>query len=130
MSVMLYVHGLDEMVTLGSGLEPIKDDLRDECAEFTAGGSNAMCRRAISRWEQLSGNDKCRRVRAKVLEEVGHAVENDEDLPRCCRLDQFTVSEAWSIDQNNIRMLTDYCNEKRDIPMTRKIIVSMQKPKS
>ena len=98
MSVMMYVHSLDEMVTLGSGFEPIKDDLRDECAKFTARCSYAMCRRAISRWEQLSGNDECRSVRTKVLEEVGHTVEKDEDLPRCCRLDQCTVSEAWSIE--------------------------------
>lgn len=54
--------------------EPGKSDLGDDSAELAARCANAVCGRPVSSREDFTGDDECRCVGSKVLEEVRHTV--------------------------------------------------------
>jgi hypothetical protein len=54
-----------------------------------------VCGRTVAGGEGLSGHNEGRRVRTKVLEEVGKAVEENESICASCRGSKLVISEAF-----------------------------------
>ena len=71
---------LDESVGSTNVLEASETDLGNDSSELTGGSRNAMGGGTVTSGEGLSRNDEGGGVGAKVLEEVGQAVEEDEGL--------------------------------------------------
>lgn len=85
---------LHEVVLAADVLQAREADLRDDRAELARRGGDAVRGRAVPRGERLAGDDKRRRVRAEVLEEVRDAVEEDEDLCPGGRCHELRVGET------------------------------------
>lgn len=74
-------------------------DLSDDSAELATRGRDTVAGGAVASGERLTGHDERRRVRAKVLEEVGEAVEEDERLLGARRRDELVVAEAHAAEE-------------------------------
>lgn len=74
------VHVLHELVRATDILELREADLCDDGAKLAARRADTVCSRAVARRENFTRDDKSCGVGAKVLEEVGEAVEEDEGL--------------------------------------------------
>ena len=58
----------------------VEDDLSDDGTNLPARCRDTMCSRSVTRWKRFSGYHKSCSVGSKVLEEVGKAVDEDEDF--------------------------------------------------
>lgn len=54
-----------------------------------------MCGGTVAGGEGLSGHNEGRRIRTKVLEEVGKAIEENESICSGCRGSKLVVSETF-----------------------------------
>ncbi len=83
----------------------------------------SMGRRAVSGGKDFPRDDERSRIRSKVLEEVGEAVQEDERLLSGLGLVHLLVSKDWMhVDTFMERM------DSRDVPMITKNIVKRMKP--
>ena len=76
----VHLHVLDACVGTTDITKTSESDLGDDSAKLAGSGGDTVGCRTVTGGENLPRNDKGRRVGAKVLEEVGQAVEEDESL--------------------------------------------------
>jgi hypothetical protein len=69
-------------------------DLRDDGAKLAACRRDTVCRGAVTSGEDLSRHNEGGNVGAKVLEEVGEAVKEDEPLGVGMSFGQCVIAEA------------------------------------
>lgn len=110
---------LDECVFATPVAETSERDLRDDGAQLARGGRDAVRGRAVARRESLTGDDERRRVGSEILapdgsvsgrgvdarrwkvetvpnlEEVGHAVEEDEGAGTAAGVCAGDRTELW-----------------------------------
>jgi len=84
----------DEGVGTTNVTETSETDLGNDSPEFTRSGRDTVCGGTVTSGECLSRNDESGGVGAKVLEEVGQAVEEDESPGSTRGGDKLVVSET------------------------------------
>jgi len=87
-------HVLDECVGTTDVPKLGESDLGDNSAKLTGSGRDTVSGGTVTSGEHLSRNDESGGVGAKVLEEVGQAVEEDESLGSTSGGDKLVVCEA------------------------------------
>jgi len=87
-------HMLDESVGATDVTKSSETDLGNDSSELTRRGRDTVCGRTVTSGEDLTRNDEGGGVGAKVLEEVGQAVEEDESLSATITGDELIVSET------------------------------------
>jgi hypothetical protein len=85
---------LDEFVLPAVVFQTGKTDLRYDGPELATRRRYTVCCGPVTGGEDLSRDNECRSVRAKVLEEVGQAVEEDEPLRVGVCLGQSIIAKA------------------------------------
>ena len=85
---------LDESVGTTDVTKTSETDLGNNSSELARRGRNTVCSRTVTSGEDLTRNDEGGGVGAKVLEEVGQAVEEDESLSATGRFDELVVCET------------------------------------
>lgn len=68
--------------------------LCDDRAKLATCGRNSVRGGTVARREDFTRDDERRRVRPEILEEVGEAVEEDEEVLARSGLKQFFVAET------------------------------------
>jgi len=87
-------HVLDESVGATDVTKSSETDLGNDRSELTRRGRDTVCGRTVTSGEDLTRNDEGGGVGAKVLEEVGQAVEEDESLSATIAGDELVVCET------------------------------------
>ena len=87
-------HVIDEMVGTTDVTKTGETDLGNDSPELTRRGGDTVCGRTVTSGEDLTGNYEGGDVGAKVLEEVGQTVEEDESFFAAIRGDELVVCEA------------------------------------
>lgn len=77
--------------------QPREPNLGNNSTELPASSGDTMGRRPIPSWEGFTGDDESSRVGAKVLEEVGKAVQEDERLLGSSGGIQGVISKAYQM---------------------------------
>ena len=85
---------LDESVGTTDVTETSETDLGNDSSELTRRGRDTMCGRTVTSGEDLTRDDEGGGVGAKVLEEVGQAIEEDKGLFATISSDELVVSET------------------------------------
>ena len=75
-------------------LQPLETNLRNNSTKLATRRRDTVSSRPITCWEGFTGNDKRRRVRPEVLEEVGETVEDDETVSGSVGRCETIVTEA------------------------------------
>jgi hypothetical protein len=76
-------------------------NLRDYGSQFARGSRDTMASRAIASGEDFAGYYESSRVWAKVLEEVGHTVEEDERFLAGARREHGIIPEAHATEYDS-----------------------------
>jgi len=85
---------LDESVGTTNVSKTGESDLGNNSAKLARSGRDTVCGGTVTSGESLSGNDEGRGVGAKVLEEVGEAVKEDEGLLSSFSASKLVVRET------------------------------------
>src|SRR5882757_3122843 len=88
------LHVLDEFVGTANVSEAGESDLSDNSAELAGSSRDTVSGGTVTGREDFSRNDEGSGVGAKVLEEVGQAVEEDESLLCAGGSGELVISEA------------------------------------
>lgn len=84
----------DEGVRATDVSERSETDLGNDSTKLSRGGRDTVCGGTVTSGEDLTRDDEGGGVGAEVLEEVGHAVEEDEGLGSSRTGDKLVVSET------------------------------------
>src|ERR1700761_2666535 len=85
---------VDPLVASATILSLERQNLSDDCAEFTARGGNSVSGRSITCREDFARNDEGRSIRPEVLEEVRQTVQEHEHLLQLRSGVEFSVRET------------------------------------
>jgi len=85
---------LHELVCTTDILKLGETDLGNNGAELAAGSGDTVRGRAVASGEGFSGNDEGGCIGAEVLEEVGHAVKENERLGGGRGGSEFVITET------------------------------------
>lgn len=75
-------------------LSSYKYDLGNDGAQLSGSRGDTMSGGSIPGRKNLSRNNESGRIRAKILEEVGEAIEKEETAFSCVGWGDFIISEA------------------------------------
>lgn len=89
-----YSHVLDKLIGSSDILQASKPDLGDNGTEFTGSSRNTVSRRTIAGREHLSRNNKCGRIWAEILEEIGQAIQKNEGFCGARSLNEFVIGKS------------------------------------
>jgi hypothetical protein len=87
-------HVSDESVGTTNVTEPSETDLGNDGSKLSRSGRYAVRGRTVTGGEDLTGDDEGGGVGAKVLEEIGDTVEEDESLGSSGSGDELVVRET------------------------------------
>lgn len=92
-----YLHVLDEVVGTADIHKLTEADLSNDGTELATGGRDTVTGRAITSGENFSRYNESSAVGAKILEEVGQAVEEDKSLLAARGGGELVVTEAYKV---------------------------------
>ena len=93
-------HVLDESVGTTDVTELSETDLGNNSSKLAGGGRDTVCGRTVTGREGLTRNNESGGVGAKVLEEVGHAIEEDESLGGASGGGEFVVTKTHDDEED------------------------------